>query len=104
MVGNARFYVLRPGAAHGQLPRQFGAGEHLVFASDSAERTGYRLLPGSTSYPARWAGCIPTQRKALNDTEPAAYIRRAALSAVAIEDLLDFLPGHLDIDPGPLFL
>ena len=31
------------------MPRQFGAGERIVFARDLAERTGYRLPPSCTS-------------------------------------------------------
>src|SRR5262249_19756840 len=32
-----------------QIPRQFGAGERLVFARDLVDRTGYRLPPSCTS-------------------------------------------------------
>jgi hypothetical protein len=30
--------VLRPGAAHGSVPRQCGAGGHVVFPGDAAKR------------------------------------------------------------------
>jgi hypothetical protein len=40
--------VLRPGAAHGELPRQFGEGGHVVFAGDIVPKTLALFLKQST--------------------------------------------------------
>src|SRR2546427_13294430 len=68
------------------MPRQFGAGEHFVFPSDSVKRTTYILPPSCTSVlvgrqslrtPSWWSGPSRLAGSASGVSRPRAATRVA---------------------------
>ena len=82
------------------MPRQFGAGEGVIFPSDAVERTAYILPPSCTSCPAKLAGPIAVRSTPAKLAGPIA-VRSTPASLAEVKDLRRAPLGYPHVPTQP---